>query len=202
MRASPCTARRPFRRARPLLGIVALLALAAILLAGCGDSGGSGVARADDAGADSTATTGGASTTAASSDPEQAQLDFARCMREQGLDFPDPQPDANGNLRFQIPAGGAGGREAFRAAGEKCQKYLQAAGGGLPDPDDPEFQDAQLEFARCMRGEGLDFPDPTPGQGPGQGAAIRIDQDDPAVQAAFDKCAPAIQGTFGRGGGQ
>jgi hypothetical protein len=49
----------------------------------------------------------------------------------------------------------------------------------------------RLEFAKCMRGEGFDVPDPQPGQGPdGQGGGILggLDPEDPRVAKAIDKC--------------
>jgi len=179
--------------------LAAAAAVAALLIVGCG--GGSdepGVARADDGGGSETSTTGTTSTSEVSADPEQAQLDFARCMREQGLDFPDPQPGSDGNLRFQAPAGEID-QEAFREGAEACRQYLPDRGGALAGADDPEFQDAQLEFAQCMRDQGIDVPDPQSGQGPAGGGAM-IDRDDPAVAAALEECGSIIQRVFGRGG--
>jgi hypothetical protein len=172
-----------------------LLVAAIALIAGCGGDSGSGVARADDEGGATTGAT--TSTTRAAADAEQAQLDFARCMRDQGLDFPDPTADADGNLRFQPPSGDID-QDAFREGAEACQEYLPA-GGELLDPDDPEVQDAQLEFAQCMRDEGIDVPDPQAGQEPGPGS-VEIDMDDPAVQAALEECGEIIQRGLGDGG--
>jgi len=77
-------------------GIV-LLALAA-LAAGCGGPGG----------ADGVATLDGTSTTVTVAqraeegevDLEEALLAFAACMREEGIDMPDPELDAEGNVRL------------------------------------------------------------------------------------------------------
>ncbi len=186
---------RSARRWAGLAGALAVLLVAAGLVAGCGDDEGSGVARADgDANGTATSTT---STTGAAADAEQAQLDFARCMREQGLDFPDPEPDAEGDLQFRPPAGDVD-QGALQDGLEACEQHLENAGGPLADPDDPEFQDSLLEFAQCMRDEGVDVPDPQAGQAPGAGAA-GIDTDDPAVQAALDECGSIIAGGVGGG---
>lgn len=179
------------------LAAVVLLVATVGLAVACGGDSGSDVARADDA--DSAASTSTASTTEAASDAEQAQLDFAQCMRDEGLDFPDPTPDANGDLQFQPPAGDVD-QDAFQRGAEACQEYLQGAGGQLADPDDPAFQDAQLEFAQCMRDEGIDVPDPQAGGNPGPGA-VTLDTDDPAVQAALETCGSIIQGGLGGQGG-
>jgi hypothetical protein len=184
-----------------LAAIVVLIGVTAGLVAGCGDSSGdSGVARADDSGVATTATTGATDAAATSGDAEQAQLDFAKCMRDQGLDFPDPKPDANGNLQFQPPAGNPD-QARLQKGLTACQDLLQGAGNVLPDTNSTEFQDAQLAFAKCMRGEGVDFPDPEPGRGPGGG--VRIDRNDPATAAAIEKCQPLIQSVLpGQGGGR
>jgi hypothetical protein len=191
-RLRDATGRAPAPLRAGALGALALL-LVVGLVAGCGDDSTGGVARADADGSGTAATT--TSTTEASVDAEQAQLDFARCMRDQGLDFPDPEPDAEGNLQFRPPDGDLD-QGALQDGLEACEQHLENAGGPLADPDDPEFQDSQLDFARCMRDEGIDVPDPQAGQAPGAGAA-GIDTDDPAVQAALDECGSLIAGAFG-----
>jgi hypothetical protein len=184
-----------------LLSLAAAIAVLALVASACGsDSGDPGVAQASDGGADSTATATTGTGTTATGDAEQAQLDFAQCMRDEGLDFEDPRPDANGDLQFQPPTEGFD-QAAFQDALEVCQDLLAGAGDVLPDTDSTEFQDAQLDFARCMRDEGIDFPDPQPGQGLGAGAG-RIDTDDPATAAAIDVCQPLIAGVLPGGGGQ
>lgn len=197
--------RRPSGRPGGIIravGLAAAIGVLVLVASACGsDSGSSGVAQASDSGADSTATATGTSTTGlAASDPEQAQLDFAQCMRARGLDFEDPRPDANGNLQFQRPTGDFD-QAAFQDGLEACQDLLAGAGNVLPDFDSTEFQDAQLEFAQCMRDEGVDFPDPEPGQGLGARAA-QIDTNDPTTAAAIEKCQPLIAGVLPGGGGQ
>jgi hypothetical protein len=184
-----------------LLGLAAVIAVLAVAATACGsDSDSSGVAQAGDGGADSTTTTGTGTTPVAAGGAEQAQLDFAQCMRDEGLDFDDPRPDANGNLQFQPPTGDFD-QAAFQDGLEVCQDLLAGAGSVLPDTDSTEFQDAQLEFARCMRDEGVDFPDPQPGQGLGARAG-QIDTDDPTTAAAIETCQPLIAGVLPGGGGQ
>ena len=93
---------------------VALAALALTLtvtLAACG-GGGDGEGTADGGGA-------------RSGDPEQALVDFARCMRKQGVDMPDPQFNrAGGGFTFDIgPNGVDPGDPDFREAEQACRKY-------------------------------------------------------------------------------
>jgi hypothetical protein len=124
-------------------------------------------------GGEPTATTGGGATEA-SRDPQQAALDFARCMREHGVDMPDPEVDDQGRVRVRIGAGGAGARpdpKKLEAAQEACGGLM---GGGDGDRQlDPAARDAMVAFARCMREHGIDMPDPT-----GDGLMLRRDGED------------------------
>jgi len=178
------------------------------MLAGCGGSGSSpGVAslEGDTSGTTTTAATG---TTV---DPEQALLDFAQCMRDQGIDMEDPTIDENGSFRMARPSGGGeggefdpAGREAMRAAREACSQYLQGMAQEFGRPDMTEMQDLMLEYAACMRENGVDMPDPdfsTDGSG-GQGPGARLgfntgdyDPNDPTFQAANEACQEIFEGS-------
>ena len=93
----------------------------------------------------------------ASLDPETARLEFARCMREHGIDLPDP---GSGGASGPITIGGNGPDvEKMQDAMEACQQFLGDA-VGAPAEIDPEMQDKMLEFAKCMRENGVDFADP------------------------------------------
>jgi hypothetical protein len=188
---------RSVRRSLATLTLAAAFVVpTGLIAAGCGgDSDSSGVAAVDDS-ASSTGTTGstGTSTTV---DSEQALLNFASCMRKEGVDFPDPQRDSEGNLRFQPGQLGDVDQSALQSAQEACQDELDGAQGAL-GLDQTELNDQFLEFARCMRENGVDVPDPEPGQAPGAGGA-QIDQNDPDVQAALEACQSSLP-NFGGGG--
>lgn len=205
------------RSPRALLAVVGATFALTGALGACGSSDGAAsgeVASLAADGGDATTST----TTAAAS--EEELLAYTECLRDQGLDVPDPEVDANGNLSLGGPGGGpAGGggegdadgaqpafdREDLQAAQEECGEP-PAMGGGFDRGDDTEFQDAALEFAQCMRDNGVDVPDPDfsqapdPGSadagstdpggqgGPGGGPFGELDQDDPEVQAALDEC--------------
>src|SRR3712207_862002 len=70
-------------------------------------------------------------------------LAFAKCMRENGVDMPDPRSNGNGLVQIG-PAPGEGGDlpnpddPAFRRADEKCRKHLDA---GAPAPDDAVLEE-------------------------------------------------------------
>ncbi|MFD0856506.1 hypothetical protein ACFQ07_29980, partial [Actinomadura adrarensis] len=112
------------------------------------------------------ATAGGASAAKASASAskslssEDARLKFAQCMRQNGVDMPDPQPGSD----FRMEARKNIDRAKMQAAMQKCRQHLQGAGGGV-DPQDPEVRDALLKFAQCARQNGIDMPDPSPDGG-------------------------------------
>jgi len=151
---------------------------------------------------------------------EEALLAFTACMRENGIDIDDPTVDADGNLRIGRPNAGAGAEgadpdrlrdEEFRTAREDCGELLQGVALGFQQTDRTEFDDQLLEFAACMRDNGVDMPDPdftefgpglgAPGEGEGRGGPFGdIDRSDPDFQAAQEACQDILAG-FGSGGG-
>lgn len=133
-------------------------------------------------------------------DEEQAILDFVACLRDNGLDLPDPQFGPEGP-RFADPAILL--RIDFRSAEfldamEACADLLAA----LQPEVDPELQaeqaEQQLAFAECMRGEGVDFPDPDPVRGfaiasmRGPDGELAFDPFSADFQAASQVCAAEI----------
>ena len=161
---------------------------------------------------------------------EERLLAFAECMRENGVDFPDPVVEADGTVTFGFrPGGGAGAaglqelREVGRdpdlpAARDACGGMLEglAFGPGQGGFDLIELQDTLLEFAQCMRDHGVDMGDPDlsrfrPGAndddqsgGPFRVIELEGGPDDPDFAAAFEVCQqqlPQAGGPRFRGGG-
>ena len=97
----------------------------------------------------------------ASLDPEAAQLAFAQCMRDHGIDMPDPEtaPGGGFNQRVEVNKDDA---EEMQAAQQACDHFLDQAGGPRGELD-PAQLDKLVEFAQCMREHGVDMPDPTRG---------------------------------------
>ena len=125
---------------------------------------------------------------------EEGVLEFSQCMREEGIDFPDPSFDVNGNPNFEEVEVQVGNEEEFEAAIVACEDILRNA---FPDEFDvdPEVEaaliDASLEFSQCMREQGVDFPDPKPGEfGFFAFRDADIDFNSEAVQEAFEICQP------------
>lgn len=163
-----------------------------LLVAGCGEGSeeDSGLATLESTTTTSTVTDEGVGT-------EEAILAFSRCMRDHGIaGFPDPSFNADGSLDFRRgqtqleEAGIATDSPEFREAFDACRELLQGValiGGGI---DLTEVQDLLLEFARCMREQGVDVPDPDFSFAAGGGTPFgsTIDFNDPDVRAAFEVC--------------
>ena len=153
---------------------------------------------------------------------EERLLEFAQCMRDNGVDFPDPVVEADGTIAFGLrPGRGAGpqdgeglqdiGRDPnLPAARAACNEIIEglALGPGAQNFDELriELMDRLLEFAQCMRDHGVDVADPDPNAfSPGGGGGRPfggLDLDDADVSAAFEVCQDALPTRLGRGGGQ
>ena len=136
---------------------LALAAGALLTLAACGSNNGSG-----DDGVASLNGNDKQSNQAQASDnksDEDKMRDFAKCMREHGIDMPEPGPDG------RIEARAIGGPEdggKMQKADEACRSLLP--NGGKPKPLSPEELDKQRQIAKCMRDHGVDMPDPDPNE--------------------------------------
>ena len=142
---------------------------AAVVLAGCGGSKSKppSVARVGTTTAATTpapATSTAAAPSQTQSQPQQAALDYARCMRADGVPrFPDPS--AGGGFTFDPSAGVDPSASAFQAARAKCQKYMDLGGGIAPGTrthPTSAWLSKMVKAAHCMRRHGVpNFPDPT-----------------------------------------
>jgi hypothetical protein len=170
-----------------LMRMTATIGLVLVAMTACGDSG------SDDGGVASLS--GDGASGADSEDAEQEALDWARCMRDEGVDIPDPETDEDGNIqrgRIQVGPGSDIQPEEFEAAQEVCG---EPPGSEMSPQDEAAMQDAALEFAQCMRDKGYDMPDPDVSNG---GMRIQgdsgIDMNDPQVQEDMNECQEAFAG--------
>jgi len=195
-----------------------LFAAFGLLVTACSGSGdgGDGVATLESTASQSNEV--GDEPVAADVDAEQAMLDLAACMRDNGVDIEDPTVDADGNLQFggfrPRPGDGSGDvdRDAVQAAMEACGDLIDGVAlgfGGRGDFDITGMQDTLVEYAACMRENGYDMDDPDfsargPGSGGGGGGGpfSEINPDDPDFVAAQEICQSILGDTFpGAGGG-
>jgi hypothetical protein len=189
--------------------IGALAILIALVAAACGgDDAGDGVASIDDVVASGAADSETTQPPSEDSDSdEDAVLQFAACMRDRNIDFPDPTVDAEGNVGFDFAA--LEGlvdmdQEELESAFESCVSLLAGVSFGFERIFETEFQDDVVVFAGCMRENGIDMPDPDfsgitegrqlfPGWEPELG--------DPDFEAAFEACEELLPGIPGIAGG-
>jgi len=130
-------------------------------------------------------------------DGQEAILQFVACLRDNGIDIPDPQFGVEGGF-----FGGGGGDLAgidfmssgFLDAMEACQHLLEALQPEIDPEQQAEQNEQLLVFAECMRREGIDFPDPDPVRGltigsmRGADGELIIDPFDPGFQDAMRTC--------------
>jgi hypothetical protein len=130
------------------------------------------------------------------SDARDAQLKYARCMRDHGVEVPDPTFDRGGGVTQVGPDSDDLPRDRgkFREAEQACKKYLDAIEPPqLSEEEQQEFKEAALAHSRCMREHGIEnFPDPTFGED-GR-AELRLEErsginpDDPDFKEAQKAC--------------
>jgi hypothetical protein len=190
------------------VALVALVLAVAAVASGCGStSSDDGVAALDDAAA---TTSEGDESQASNSDeegdPQEVALAWAKCMREHGVDVPDPEVDENGRVRVMIQGRRAaeGVRDdAFEKARDECGTPFGDAGPpALSEEQRAEMQETMLEFAACMREHGVDMPDPDFSGGGGRfgfGGA-NIDPQSSTFQKAQEACQDIIEDAFGGSG--
>lgn len=195
------------RKRSPRMGLMVIIAGAALLTAACG--GGSGTtqgvaslgASSGHGGANSAGSGdgGGSSATAApKGNPTQLLDQWAACMRSHGDPTQaDPTIDANKVIHVTMPEGFPGGLFGQNGHGTgpgvHCASYLTAAQTALQvgySPPKAPSQAALLKYAECMRANGVpDFPDPVGGNLQFNRATMPADVlTSPALQEAVKVC--------------
>jgi hypothetical protein len=120
---------------------------------------------------------------------QEFALRQAECMRRHGIDVPDPKPG-----RGLVLEGDLANPEQFDRARRACEKEVgKPPVPELSEAEQREFREAALKHARCMRDQGIDFPDPTFGANGEARIELKADgdtppPDDPAFKAAEEKC--------------
>ncbi|MFF0017814.1 hypothetical protein [Streptomyces sp. NPDC005374] len=169
---------------------------AAFALAGCGGGGGDGGSEVPTAEDGTVRASGTASARTSGDDVSayvEAQRAYVKCLRDNGIDAPDP--DARGNVDF-----GGGGKllalkknPKFRTATEKCAEFQVAVPESVENGNQPSLSAEQVEvkreYAACMQKNGAaDFPDPG-SDGLGQG---EWDQTSASAKRAIRICGPIV----------
>jgi hypothetical protein len=159
--------------------LTALAASASIAVAACG-------------GGETPSSSGASSgTRGVDAKTKKAMLDFAKCMREHGVDMPDPQFEGGG-VRMVQDKGTDPGKA--RAAEEACKHFQdEVKPPPMSEAQQKEMRERALANARCMRDHGVEkFPDPQ-FDADGRmsmriGKDSGVDPEDPTFQAAQKAC--------------
>lgn len=121
------------------------------------------------------------STAEAAAGEKGDMVKYAGCMREHGVDMPDPGPDG-GMAAQALPAGGDE-MAKMQKASEACRKWLPN-GGVISEKEKAAAREDQLKLAKCLREHGLNVPDP----GPDGEMSIDMGNDSAKSEKAFEAC--------------
>lgn len=145
--------------------MMAVAAMLAAALTACGSA----------ASTDAAASKG---TTAASAggNPSDALLAFARCLRDHGIEVPDPRA---GDITLTIPKGVP--KDVAARALQACAQYEPHAKAVV---NDPAHHDFAVKMASCLRARGIDAPEPVAGQP----LVIHPHGDEAGARTAYELC--------------
>ncbi len=149
-----------------------------------------------------------AETDLAEATDEELAMAFADCLRDNGVAVNDPTVNADGTVSlaslFDGPPQISTDEEPIF---EECGEVLEGAnfGPGNGDFDQTEIQDQLVEFAGCLRDQGLDVRDPDISGGlaaatAGPEALFGLDLQDAQYEAEVEACSSIL--AFLPGGGQ
>jgi hypothetical protein len=95
---------------------------------------------------------GPAAASSVAGNPQQDWLAWARCMRDNGLNIPDPPTGAGS--RYVPPLPNPDNPKVKKAV-EGCQSYQPGQGAAT---EDPAAEKQRAQFAKCMREHGINLP--------------------------------------------
>jgi len=126
-----------------------------------------GVISANDLSSDTTVTTIPEEVAEEVVSVEDGQLLLARCLRENGYNISDPKNDESLQSVLQpvFLAADQKGREELQETIQTCAEDNNIPLGGSAEFENPEAiadsLDTQLEFAQCLRENGIEIEDPS-----------------------------------------
>jgi hypothetical protein len=96
---------------------------------------------------------------------KKALLQYAQCMRDHGVNMPDPT-FSDGGARVEMRQDKGDDPDKIREAQEACKRYQdQVKPPEVSEEQEKKMREAALKNAQCMRDHGIDFPDPQFGEG-------------------------------------
>ena len=114
-------------------------------------------------------------------DEDAQALAFAQCMRDNGVDMPDPGPGQEGfREAFQHEDVQDEDQEIIEKATAACEDLLPQ--GEHEGGHDQQREEVELKLAECLREQGVDVPDNL-----FAGGGLH-DIDDDELRAAMEEC--------------
>lgn len=129
---------------------------------------------------DSSSSAGGSGGGTSGADLDAA-LKTRKCLRDNGVDAPDPKP---GEDPRGMTLGAGGDSEALKKAFDKCGIKAPGSGGEVSQAD----KDKALKTAKCMRDKGFDMKDPEFNGGMMSANQIPEGADQQAFMDQLNKC--------------
>ncbi len=163
--------------------LIALLALCPLAFAACGSDNDPAAKGPDDS--------------------DAARVKFEQCLRDNGVNVESAQ-SGNGPTKITTKVGKGPAPNRFARIQDDCRKKS----GFKPQPpsqeEQEEMRDAALKFARCMRSNGINMPDPKVGPGGGmlQRGPSGVNPESPRFQAAEQECQKLLPKMGGPGGAE
>ena len=127
-------------------------------------------------------------------DAEARVMAFVQCMRDQGIQFKDPQVDADGNVQRPEPVEGVTyTREELTEPYQACAHHLEGLSFGRRRTDVSAQVDQFVKITTCLREKGYDVDDPTVETFKQWATYFRatFDWDDPDAVKAYEECSSA-----------
>jgi hypothetical protein len=174
------------RTPAPLRAVAVLtLVLASLALAACGSSGKSSSGTASSAAGGSTTTSSTAQSTPATQ-PERLRA----CLKKLGIEAPS-SVSTIADLLAHTPKGVT--RAQLVSAVQNCGGIGPGLAVATPRASPAAYRQAFVNFVSCMRGQGVNLPQPnTSGKGPVLDTT-GIDTSSAKYTAAAAKCAPILR---------
>jgi hypothetical protein len=124
-------------------------------------------------------------------DDEALVMEFAECLRREGMEVTDPTVDADGNVQMpELVEGATATKEEWIAAYDVCGQIIESITLEKKEVDRSTQLEEYLEIAACMNEAGFDVSEPTAEALDTWMTDLKntIDWDDPDAQDVIDSC--------------
>jgi len=137
-------------------------------------------------------------------DDEALMMEFAECLRDEGLEVTDPTVDSDGNIQMpELVEGATATKEEWIAAYEVCGEIIENITFEEKEVDRSAQLDQYIELAACMSEAGFDIEEPTAETLDTWMDDLKntFDWEDPDVEEIIDTCFGGGSGDGGKSGG-